>query len=104
MTKNKIIKYALIHAVCAMAYISLVALIMSNGDKLFGKEDTLLTVVAFLLVFVISAAVMGLLIFGKPILMYLNDFKKEAVSLLFYTIGFLILIAVIVFSILIITR
>lgn len=62
----------------------------------------LLRTLAFLLVFVISAAVMGLLIFGKPILLYLDNFKKEAVSLLFYTLSFLILIAAIVFLILLI--
>lgn len=53
--------------------------------------------VAFLSTFVFLAALMGVLIFGKPILWYLDGRKKEAVQLVFYTLGSLLVILVLVF-------
>ncbi len=104
MPKKTIIKYAFIHAVGAVAYIALVAAFMSNASKIFGPDNSadnkILPTTVFLMTFVISAAVMGLLVFGKPVLLYMDGFKKEAISLIFYTLGFLILIAVIIFLIL----
>ncbi len=100
MSNKKIIKYALLHAVGAVAYIALVAGLIINAEKFLGKANNLLGVMAFLLTFVISAGIMGLMIFGRPAMWYLNGSKKEAVALSLYTIGFLVLIAVIVFLIL----
>ncbi len=101
MLKKTIIKYAFIHAVGAAAYIALIATFMSNAARIFGPVNNgVIGATAFLLTFVISAAIMGLLVFGRPVLLYMDGLKKEAVSLLFYTLGFLILIAAIIFLIL----
>ncbi len=95
MNKNLVIKYALIHAIGAVAYISLAATFMSYASRIFGPGNNgIIGTVAFLLVFVISAAAMGMIIFARPIMWYLDGLKKEAVSLAIYTIGFLILIAI----------
>ncbi|TRZ64102.1 MAG: hypothetical protein D4Q79_02330 [Spirochaetia bacterium] len=103
MLKKTIIKYAFIHAVGAAAYIALIATLLSYASKIFGPaNNSILGAMAFLLVFVISAAIMGLLILGKPAFWYLDGLKREAISLLFYTLGFLVLIAVVVFLILLI--
>lgn len=84
-----ITKNAFANALLATGYIGLIALFFNYANKIFGAEDTPLTPVAFLLLFVISAAVMAILVFGRPILWYLDGFKKEAVKLVFSTIGFL---------------
>jgi hypothetical protein len=59
---------------------------MTHSNQLFGKiENHLLAPMVFLLLFVFSALVTGYLVLGKPILMYLDGQKKEAIKLLFYT-------------------
>ena len=73
---------------------TLVTLIL-NGEKLFGTIDNILGPIAFLLVFVVSASITGSLVLGKPILMYLDGQKTEAVKLFMYTIGWLAIIAII---------
>lgn len=93
-------KHALLHALAAAVYIALVATLLSNGGRWFGAAPGLLGTIALLLTFVTSAAVMGIAIFGKPLLWYLNGQKREAISLALYTIAFLALIAIIVFLIL----
>ncbi len=64
---------------------------MSYGEELFGKEDTYLTPIVFLSLFVLSAAIVGSLMFGKPVMLYLDGKKRDAVQLAGATIGFLAL-------------
>lgn len=69
-----------------LIYIFLVSLIMSNGEKIFGAADNrVLSPIIFLLLFILSALVTGFLILGKPLMLYLDNQKKEGVRLLFYT-------------------
>lgn len=49
------------------------------------------------MLFVISATIMGFLVLGKPLMMYLDGFKKEALKLFYFTVAWLILIAFLVF-------
>ncbi len=70
---------------------------MTNAQNIFGKGDNVFTGIAVLMLFVISAAIMGFVILGRPILMYLDGLKKEAVKLFYLTITWLILIAAIIF-------
>lgn len=97
MTKLQLIKISLVNSILASVYISAVSFLMSNGQKLFGKNAGVLGGIAILLLFVISAAVMGLLILGRPLWLYLDGLKKEAVKLFYLTIAWLILIAAILF-------
>ncbi len=89
MKKSQIAKIGLANSSGVAAYVFLVALFMSNANRIFGKGDNMLTGVAMLLLFVVSAAVTGSLVLGKPALMYLEGAKKEAVLLLGYTIAWL---------------
>ncbi len=82
-------------------YILLVATIISNGKELFGNANQFWQPVAFLLLFVLSAAITGLLVLGKAIILYLDGMKKEGVQLFGYTLGWLALIAILVFVVLI---
>lgn len=103
MKKNYLITRAIIDALGTAVYVFLVSQIMTRGEQLFGKvENNPLAPMVFLLMFVFSALVTGYLVLGKPIMMYLDGQKKEAVRLLFYTgaalfflmlIGFIIILA-----------
>jgi len=77
------------YAVVVIGYIVLVAWIMNLAPILFGRISGIWGPVAFLLLFVLSAAITGALVLGKPILLYLEGAKQEAVKLFIYTIGFL---------------
>jgi len=94
---DKIIKRAFIDAIGTTAYIILVASFMFSLQVLAPKEDIIIIPIAMLLLFVTSAAITGFLVFGKPAMLYTDGKKKEAVSLLGYTIGILFLMTLIFF-------
>jgi hypothetical protein len=85
-------------AAATFAYVAAVGIAMSNASKVFGEKDTAFTPVFVLLLFVISAAVTGYLVAGKPIMLYIDGAKKEAVAFLGETIawlaGFLVLVGI----------
>jgi len=100
MSKH-IIKHALIDAGGTTVYIIAIASFLFYAQKIFGanEPDTVLAPIVMLLLFVISAATTSSLVFGKPILWYLEGKKKEAVSLLAYTLGLLLVITLLIISI-----
>lgn len=89
MSKKSILRYALAEVLVAVLYVFLIGLFFRNAEKIFGPEDTMLSPVVFLLLLVFSAAFMGLTIFGRTIVWYLDGQKKEAVKLLFYKLTYL---------------
>lgn len=100
MENKKLVKYSLIHSLGVFAYISLVSWVMQNGERLFGKANNVFGGVAVLLLFVVSATVVGLLVLGKPALLYLDGKKTEALKMFFYTLGWLASITIIILVIL----
>jgi len=102
MKNSKLIITSFLAAFGVAIYIAGVSLIMQNGEKLFGKMDNFLAPVAFLLLFVLSAAITGILTLGRPVVLYLENRKPEAFKLLFYTIGWLFAITLIVFAVLLV--
>ena len=90
------IRNAIINSIGVFVYVAIVATIMNNAEKLFGKTDTVATSIGFLMLFTLSAGIVGSLIVGKPIFMYLDGKKKEAVGLLVWTLGCLAAITLIV--------
>ena len=84
--KKNLIAVSLINSLGVIVYVLLVAAIMQNGEKLFGKMTNFWGPFAFLMLFVLSASIVGLLTLGKPIMLYLNGEKKEAAQMLFYTV------------------
>lgn len=99
---EKIIRRALIDAIGTVVYVILVALFMSSIQDFAPQEDTVLAIASILLLFVCSAAITGFLVFGKPIMLYIDEKKREAVSLLGYTIGLLLLLTLLIFILLIV--
>jgi hypothetical protein len=70
-------------------YIFLVSQLMQNGERLFGKDDNMLAPFAILLLFSLSAAVVGGLLFGQSIILFLGNKKKEGIKAAIYSIGWL---------------
>ena len=91
---------ALVQASLATLYIVLVATFFYFANSIFGQEDTFVTPVAFLLLFVLSAAIMGALVLGRPVLMYLDNQKKDAIKLFGLTLAWLFIYMIIAMFIL----
>ncbi len=89
MQKKNLVLQSFFNALLAFVYICFVALLMTNGEILFGQdaEKTFLVPVMMLLLVVLSASVMGTLFFARPVMLYLDGKKKEAVKMLSFTIG-----------------
>ena len=99
MKNSKLALNSFLQAAGVTFYIILVSLIMSNAQKIFGKEDNLFSPVVFLLLFVLSASVTGGLTLGRSVILYLENRKTEAVKLFLYTVGWLFVLTVIAFII-----
>jgi hypothetical protein len=86
MTNNPIL-----NAFAALAYIALVSLVINYGPLLLGPVDEgslkPILPVAFLSLFVLSAAVMGYIFCMAPLRRYLDGKKEEGVRLFLMTIG-----------------
>jgi hypothetical protein len=82
MKNQKIWLWSAVNAIGVFVYVILVVWLITNGDKIFGQMQNFWGPVAFLLLFVFSALVTGLLVLGRPIYLWFNDKKKEAIKLL----------------------
>ena len=100
MKKSKLILISVAQALAVFAYIFLVAQIMTTMEHVSAKINTFWQPVAILFLFVLSAAITGLLVLGKSVTLYLDNFKKEAVELFGFTIAWMAVIAAIIFVIL----
>lgn len=77
------------NAVLAAVYVVGISLFLHLGPILFGEgEDSLLIPIMMLSLFVLSAAVMGYLFLGQPILRYLEGDRQGAVNGFLQTVGF----------------
>src|SRR3989338_3516852 len=83
---------ALLQAVGVFIYIAGIGWILTNGERIFGKMQNLWGPITFLMLFVLSAAVVGVLIFVRPVLLYLDNKRTEAITLLLTTIAWLAVI------------
>ncbi|MFA6272944.1 MAG: hypothetical protein WC673_00400 [Candidatus Paceibacterota bacterium] len=103
MTKQKIITYAFLQSAGTFIYVSALAWLLFNGEKLFGKAGGGFGIpLAMLLLFILSATITGSLVLGRPIHLYLSGNKKEAFQLLAATLVFLFLLTLLAFAILLI--
>jgi hypothetical protein len=92
MLDLKIVKRGALHAALTLLYILCVATIMRNASRIFGDMVEWTGPVVILSLLVVSAATVGSLIFAKPVMLYIDGKKNEAVTLLFSTIGILAII------------
>lgn len=97
MKNSKLVLRALLNSLGVLVYVSVIGLVLRNGEKIFGKVDNFMAPILFLMLFVFSALVTSLLVFGTPIYYWFKDLKKEAVKIFFYTVAWLFLIVLAVF-------
>lgn len=100
----KIFKRAAINALAAFVYVAVVGLFMSHASTIFGQKDTAFTPVAVLMLLVFSAALMGILILGQPVMWYVDGKKKDALNLLGYTMASLLALTLLAFVLLLVVR
>lgn len=95
---NNQVKVSFFNALGTAAYIVLVSLFLSNAQNIFGKDqpDNFLMPAFMITIFVISAAITGYLVLSKPLRLVSAGQIKEAVTLFFWTLGWLLIFAVIV--------
>ncbi len=100
MTNKKLALLGFLHALGTVAYIALVALIMNNGNRWFGPGNGIVAGVAILSLFVLSAAIVGSLVLGRPVLWYMDGKKSEGIKLFLCTLGWLLIFTLIIFAVL----
>ena len=97
------IKYAAMNSLGTAAYIVLVvSLIFFFGGRFPEDGKTVFAPIAMLMLFVFSAAFTSALVFGRPVIWYIDGKKKDAVKLLVYTLGIFLAITLITFIFLIV--
>jgi len=92
MKKYNLVIIGFLQATGLAIYCSLVAVLIWNSNHLFGKINDFRGPLLFLILFVTSALVSGILTLGYPVILFWQ--KKEqvkAIKLVSYTAGFLIL-------------
>jgi len=73
----------------AAIYIFLLSQVMQNGSKLFGETDNAFTPFVVLMLFCLSTAVVGGLVFGKSLFLFIEGKKEDGVKSAIYSIGWL---------------
>jgi hypothetical protein len=96
MNRKKLINLGMVSGLVAVTYIALIATIISFGQIIFGSMvvNPAFSIMVFLMVFVFSAAVMFMALLGRPIMLYVDGHKKEALFLLTWTLGSFLVIGV----------
>ena len=98
LMNNQIMRNAFVNAGATIIYIMLISSFMFYVPEHFNSnsEDVVLMPILMLSLLVFSAALVGILIFGKPIMWYLDDRKNDAVRLLSYTLGIFLAITILI--------
>ena len=99
MLQKSPVVHSLGHAILIVLYIWGVVSLMQHAEKFFGPNETLIGI-GMLLLFVISATIVGGLVLGRPIVLYFENKKKEAIQFLMITVGWLLLFVITVFALL----
>lgn len=89
MSQYKLILNGFVNVAGVAVYVSLVSLLMRYAGTIVDKVNNYIGPVLFLLLFVLSAAVTGGLVLGRPILLYIDGQKSDGVKLFLYTLGWL---------------
>lgn len=102
MDTSSLVKRAAVSALGVYAYIALLVTLVFNAEKLFGPvEPGWLGPTLFLTLFVVSACVTSTMVLLKPITLYADGSRREALHLFGYTVVALATIALIVSAILV---
>lgn len=80
--------HPLSNALLALGYIALIATGLRLTQHFATPQDSFFVPIAMLSLFVLSAVLMGTIFFLKPVLMYLDGQKEEAVRLFLTSLGY----------------
>jgi hypothetical protein len=89
--------HALGHAILVLLYTSGVAWVLFNAQRLFGKVTSFWGPLAILMLFVVSATIVGTLVLGRPILLYLDGKKDQALRFFGWTLGWMAVLTLVTF-------
>ncbi len=97
MPKLGLVSRSFLHALAVALYVAGVVCFMTSMERVFQGVDEPGTIapMTFLMLFVLSAAIVGVLMFAKPVMMFLEGQKKDAVKMAGYTIMWFALLTVI---------
>lgn len=87
--QNKLLMHPFGRALLTVLYIGAVVLLISQLDKIVGEGESPWFPVIGLTLFVLSAATTGGLVLGRPLMLYLDGKKGEAVQFFVQTLGWL---------------
>lgn len=87
---------ALIHAFGVAGYIVAVSSVIFSLDGSYDNGPTILAPITMLTLLVLSVAVVGTLIFARPVMLYIDGKKKEGINFLAFTLSWLALIFVLI--------
>ncbi|HPF30998.1 MAG TPA: hypothetical protein PLO25_01640 [Candidatus Saccharibacteria bacterium] len=87
--KNTIEKKTFRNVTLAVVYIFLISQIMTNGDKWFGNDNQFLAPFVILMLFSLSAAIVGGLVFGESVFLFFDNKKNESIKSAICSIGWL---------------
>jgi hypothetical protein len=93
--EKRLLISSLRNALGTAVYVALVSLIILNGQKIFGTMRNIIGPIAFLLLFVTSAAITGFLVLGQPIMLYIDNKRQQAIRLFLLTVAWLFIFTVI---------
>jgi hypothetical protein len=85
-------------------YIFLVSQLMQSGDKLFSNASEIIGPFVVLLLFSLSTAVVGGLVFGKSIMLFFENKKRDSIIAAFYSIGWLAVYTILGLTIMLVIR
>ena len=96
------IKNPYLNAFMALGYIALIILVISKTSSIAANTpDTILAPVTMISLFVLSAAIMGILFVYEPLRLSLENQKQQALSFLIKTVGtfacFVVILGVLLF-------
>ncbi|MCR4330457.1 MAG: hypothetical protein NUV49_01090 [Patescibacteria group bacterium] len=96
---KKIIQISFLSSLGVLLYVTIVVSVMQNIEKLGNVPGSHWGPVIFLMLFVFSALVTSLLVFGYPVWLYMENRKKDAVTLLLCNVGWLFVMLILAFII-----
>ena len=89
-----IVRYAALHAIGAAAYVLAIAYVITSIPHIAAPVPDFIGIATLLILLVISAAVMALLVFARPLMWYLDGEQAAAIRLVVATVVALLVIAV----------
>ncbi|MFA6305309.1 MAG: hypothetical protein WC651_01095 [Candidatus Gracilibacteria bacterium] len=98
MSKAKIVLYSLLHALGVATYVTLLASFMAKTEGVKTIPEEIVGPI-MLTLFVISAAVTGSLVLARPIILFFDKKRQEAVLFFISTLIWLLIMVAVALSV-----